>query len=275
MDTYCGDKHRTKWEAYQWIMDAVKHGAVLLSGTRCEEVIISGNAAAGVTAVDAAGGEYEISADVVVVCAGGVGSPTLLQRSGIEEAGRKFFFDPFVVTSGYIGKKTLPGKEMPMVAGMDLEEDGIMMTDITTPWFQSILFRMMAGRPGKIFKNRGQASIMTKIRDVMDGVIDIDGRISKPLTGQDRDKLNRGKIIARKILKNMDAKDIWNGALGAAHPGGTCRIGHIVDANLETRHKNLFVSDGSVIPFELGVPPVLTIISLSRRLSKRLLEQDQ
>ena len=107
----------------------------------------------------------------------------------------------------------------------------------------------------------------------IDGVIDIDGRISKPLTGQDREKLNRGKIMARKILKNIGATDIWNGALGAAHPGGTCRIGHIVDANLETRYKNLFVSDGSVIPFEFGLPPVLTIISLSRRLSGHLLRQ--
>lgn len=273
MDTYCDDRHQAKWEAYQWVMEAVSHGARLLAATHCEEVLVSGDQAEGVRVSDAAGREYDISAKAVVVCAGGVGSPTLLQRSGIEDAGRKFFFDPFVLTNGYIDRKTEPGKELAMVAGMHLEEDGIMMTDITNPWFQSIVFRLLAGRPAKAFKNKGQVSIMTKVRDVMDGVIDVDGRISKPLTAQDREKLNRGKIMARKILKNIGATDIWNGALGAAHPGGTCRIGHIVDANLETRHKNLFVSDGSVIPFELGLPPVLTIIALSRRLSRHLLQK--
>ena len=273
MDTYCGDKTRAKWEAYQWVMDAVDHGARLLPGTHCEEVLVSNDNAVGVRASDAAGREFEIESKAVAVCAGGVGSPTLLQRSGIEDAGRKFFFDPFVVTSGYIDGKAQPGKELAMVAGMHLEKDGIMMTDITNPWFQSLLFRVLAGRPGKIFKNKGQVSIMTKVRDVMDGIIDVDGRVCKPLTPQDREKLNRGKILARRILKNMGATDVWNGALGAAHPGGTCRIGHIVDTNLETRYKNLFVSDGSVIPFELGLPPVLTIISLSRRLSQHLLTQ--
>ena len=271
MDTFCGDKTQTKWEAYQWVMDAVSRGARLLPGTLCEEVIVDNGTAEGVRVSDKTGREYEISAKVVVVCAGGVGSPTLLQRSGIEDAGRKFFFDPFVLTNGYIDKPAQPGKELAMVAGMHLEEDGIMMTDMTNPWFQSIIFNILAGRPGKALKSKGLVSIMTKVRDVMDGVIDVDGRISKPLTGQDREKLNRGKIMARKILKNMGAKDIWNGALGAAHPGGTCRIGHIVDTNLETRYKNLFVSDGSVIPFEFGLPPVLTILSLSRRLSRHLM----
>ncbi len=273
MDTYCGDKHQAKWEAYQWVMDAVKHGARLLPQTYCEEVIVSNGTAEGVNVSDSAGRGYRINAKAVVVCAGGVGSPTLLQRSGIEDAGRKFFFDPFVVTSGYIDRETRPGKEMAMVAGMHLPEAGIMMTDITNPWFMAIIFRILAGRPTKIFKNKGQVSIMTKVRDVMDGVIDIDGRVCKPLTAQDRDKLNQGKIMARKILRNMGATDIWNGALGAAHPGGTCRIGHIVDANLETKYKNLFVSDGSVIPFEFGLPPVLTILCLSRRLSGHLLRR--
>ncbi|MEW6079903.1 MAG: GMC family oxidoreductase N-terminal domain-containing protein [Thermodesulfobacteriota bacterium] len=272
MDTFCGDKSQAKWEAYQWVMDAVNRGARLLPQTLCEEVIVSNGTTEGVRVSDRSGREYEIGAKVVVICAGGVGSPTLLQRSGIEDAGRKFFFDPFVLTNGYIDGKTEPGKELAMAAGMHLEEDGIMMTDMTNPWFQSIAFNILAGRPGKAFKSKGQVSIMTKARDVMDGVIDVDGRISKPLTAQDREKLNRGKIMARKILKNMGARDIWNGALGAAHPGGTCRIGHIVDSDLQTRYKNLFVSDGSVIPFEFGLPPVLTILTMSRRLSGHLLK---
>ncbi|MFP4039336.1 MAG: GMC family oxidoreductase N-terminal domain-containing protein [Desulfosudaceae bacterium] len=273
MDTYCGDRHGTKWEAYQWIMTAVDEGARLMPRMYCDEIMTDHGTAVGVRAIDHRGRVHEISAEAVVVCAGGVGSPTLLQRSGLAEAGQKFFFDPFVVTSGYLDRPTRPGRELPMTTGMHLNEEGIMLTDITNPWFQSLLFRALAGRPRQIFKNKGQASIMIKVRDVMDGSVDIDGRISKPLTQQDRHKLNRGKILARRILRNLGATDIWNGALGAAHPGGTCRVGKVVDANLETGLNKLFVCDGSVIPFEFGLPPVLTIISLGRRLSGHLLNK--
>lgn len=270
MDSFCGDKKGAKWEAYQWVMDAVDKGATLMPRMHCEEVIVEHGTATGVRATDRRGREYEISAKAVVISSGGVGSPAILQRSGISDAGRKFFFDPFVVTFGHLNQKTEPGKELPMVAGMHLPDDGIMMTDITNPWFQTLLFKALGLRHIKMLKNKGQASIMIKIKDAMDGVIDINGMITKPLTMEDRYKLNKGKVIARRILRNIGATDIWNGALGAAHPGGTCRIGEVVDSNLETEYKNLFVSDGSVIPFDFGKPPVLTIISLSRRLSKHL-----
>ncbi len=271
MDTYCGDRHEVKWEAIQWVRDAVDKGATLLPRMHCDEVIIENDTATGIHATDHKGREYEIQAPVVVISAGGVGSPAILQRTGIPEAGRKFFFDPFMVTYGYIDQKTQPGRELPMVAGMDLHDEGIMITDITNPWFQNLLFNMLAQRPHKMMKNRGQVSIMTKVKDVMDGTIDIDGKICKPLTYEDRNKLNKGKIIARRILRNLGARDIWNGALGAAHPGGTCRIGEVVNENLETKYRNLFVSDASVIPSQFGVPPVLTLICLSRRLSGHLL----
>ncbi len=272
LDTYCGDKKGAKWEAYQWIMEAVADGARLEPGLYGDEVMIANGAAAGVRAVDRRGKVHEIEAGAVVVAAGGVGSPTLLQRSGIAEAGRQFFFDPLVCTTGHLGRPTQPVRELPMTAGTHLAEDGIMLTDITNPWFQSIVFQCLAGRPHKAFKTRNQASIMIKVRDVLDGVVDIDGRISKPLTHADRHKLNRGKIMARQILRNLGATDIWNGALGAAHPGGTCRVGEVVDANLETAYSRLFVCDGSVIPFEFGLPPVLTILGLGRRLSRHLLD---
>lgn len=273
MDTFCGDKHKAKWEAYQWIMDAVDKGAVLMPETHCDYIIVENKKATGIFATSSNGKEYEISAKAVVCSAGGVGSPTLLQNSGIADAGKKFFFDPFVVTTGYLDTKTEPGKELAMTCGMHLAQEGIVMTDMTYPPLFSRMFALMAGRPTKMFKTKGMACIMTKAKDVMDGTVDISGRITKPLTYEDRNKLNLGKVIATKILRNTGARDVWHGALGAAHPGGTCRIGEIVDKDLETEYKNLFVSDGSVIPFEFGLPPVLTILCLSRRLSKHLMDK--
>lgn len=272
-DTYCGDKHKAKWEAYQWVMEAKEKGATLLTEMHCDNVIVEKKTATGVLASDSCGRQYEISGKAVVIAAGGVGTPVILQRSGIFEAGKKFFFDPFILTYGFIDKKTQPGRELAMTCGMHLDEDGIVMTDITNPWFMSQFFNVLAGRPTKFLKTKGMATIMIKARDVMDGTVSIAGRITKPLTFDDRSKLNKGCVIATQILQNLGAKDIWYGALGAAHPGGTCRIGTVVNKDLETEYKNLYVSDGSVIPFEFGLPPVLTIMCLSRRLSKHLLSK--
>jgi choline dehydrogenase-like flavoprotein len=56
-----------------------------------------------------------------------------------------------------------------------------------------------------------------------------------------------------------------------AHPGGTARIGQVVDENLKTEIENLYVCDTSVIPEPWGLPPVLTCIGLGKRLAKHLL----
>jgi choline dehydrogenase-like flavoprotein len=48
------------------------------------------------------------------------------------------------------------------------------------------------------------------------------------------------------------------------------KIGQLVDANLETAHRNLYVCDCSVIPEAWGLPPVLTIVGLGKRLARHL-----
>jgi choline dehydrogenase-like flavoprotein len=43
-----------------------------------------------------------------------------------------------------------------------------------------------------------------------------------------------------------------------------------VDPNLETRVKNLFVCDASVLPKPLASPQVLTLVALAKRLAGHL-----
>ena len=45
----------------------------------------------------------------------------------------------------------------------------------------------------------------------------------------------------------------------------------MVDGDLQTAVKNLYVCDASVFPEALGLPTVLTIISFAKRLSDHLL----
>jgi choline dehydrogenase-like flavoprotein len=55
-----------------------------------------------------------------------------------------------------------------------------------------------------------------------------------------------------------------------AHPGGTASIGKVVDKDLQTKVDNLFVCDASVFPTSPGLPPILTIVALAKRLAKTL-----
>ncbi len=49
-----------------------------------------------------------------------------------------------------------------------------------------------------------------------------------------------------------------------------CRIGEVVDSNLETDIKNLYCCDASVFPSSLGLPVVWTAVSLGKRLAKHI-----
>jgi len=60
------------------------------------------------------------------------------------------------------------------------------------------------------------------------------------------------------------------GPVRGAHPGGTARIGDVVDHDLQTRIHNLYVCDASTFPEALARPTVLTIIGLGKRLAKQL-----
>jgi choline dehydrogenase-like flavoprotein len=58
---------------------------------------------------------------------------------------------------------------------------------------------------------------------------------------------------------------------GGVHPGGSAAIGEVVDHNLETQIANCYVCDASVLPVAPGLPPILTILALSKRLARRVL----
>ena len=83
--------------------------------------------------------------------------------------------------------------------------------------------------------------------------------------------------MANEILGALGCPPKKNvvGEIKGAHPSGTCRIGQIVDVNLETEIKNLYACDASVFPEALDRPTVMTIIGLGKRLSAYLLSQKE
>jgi len=267
---YLGDRTGSRWCARDWVMDAVNNGASLMNETYCEEVIIEGDKAVGVIATDRTGRKIEIGADKVVLAAGGIGSPIILQRSGIFEAGRSFCNIPCVLAFGYADRRLKPCKEQIGQGGIFLEEDGIGLFDCTLAMLHYKIKAAKASKFSKVFKAGKVLTVLVEIEDESDGSISLTGEIVKTMSEEEQFKINKGMILAWKILKNAGAKDIWFSDLGGSHLAATCKIGDVVDSNLKTRTDNLYVADASVLPKLMAIPPVLTIVALAKRLSKRL-----
>ena len=128
------------------------------------------------------------------------------------------------------------------------------------------------GARGLTLRTRRLIGIMTKIVDEPVGRVYPDGSVSKPMTEQDWMRLREGSSIAGDILVKAGAESssIVVSKPQGAHPGGTAAVGDVVDKILQTEVDNLFVCDASVLPTSPGLPPILTIVALSKRLAKML-----
>jgi choline dehydrogenase-like flavoprotein len=161
-----------------------------------------------------------------------------------------------------------------MAAGLHLEEEGVMLADMTLPQPMYQAFAAQVGRFDRLFAHRKSLTLMVKIRDEIGGRIGPHwvNWVNKTLQPSDRRKLAQGIELARAILEAADAKHIFKTWHFAAHPGGSLRIGDAVDSNLQTSTANLFVCDASVIPQAWGLPPTLTLLCLGKRLGAHLAE---
>jgi choline dehydrogenase-like flavoprotein len=264
-----GDPHGVKWNARMYIKEAIANGAELIDRAKVTKVILQEKAAVGVEF--AKGGEtLKAFAPQIVLSAGGIGSSVIMRASGIKEAGYDFFFDPLIGIRGTVKDIDVPLSEIPMSAGVHLEDEGYLMTDMSHPAVTSAVFAAGAFRFAQLFSRSNTLQIMVKAQDELGGKLTDSGGIRKVLYRNDRRKLRRGYERAQKILANAGAKEIFKTTYLAAHPGGTAKIGHLVDSNLQTEHEHLYVCDCSVIPEAWGLPPTSTIIGLAKRLAKHL-----
>lgn len=269
---YYGDPHGVKWSARMYVQEALAQGATLLNGAKVTRVIVENNTATGVELIQ--NGEHrKIGAPTIVVAAGGIGSPVILRHSGIREAGNEFFFDPLITVCGTMKDVRLRHNEIPMSAGIHLQDEGYIMTDMAIPPATHFAFSAQVGRLTKLFNFRSTARIMVKVKDTLGGRLTDHGGVRKKLSADDHAKLQHGFENAKRILRQAGATDIYKTGYMAAHPGGTVKIGQLVDANLQTAYRNLYVCDCSVIPEAWGLPPVLTLVALGKRLARHLAVQ--
>lgn len=266
-----GCKKGAKWSGRLYAYEAVENGATLINHARVEKVICENGKAAGVLAKTREG-KLEVRSKAVVVSAGGLGTPVILKKSGIEEAGDGLFADPLLIVYGiHEGDSWQMRREIPMCCGkLDNEDDGIIVGDLIDPlpsFMLQMFYKGLSFLPKSVSHSK-MLGVMIKIRDDMEGRVKENETFSKPLTPADRLKISKGERIAEKILIKTGCKkdSIVASPVRAAHPGGTAGIGRIVDSDLETRIKNLYVCDASVIPEPCGLPPVWTLVCFAKRL---------
>lgn len=267
-----GCPYDAKWNARRFVDEALDNGAVIINKAKVNKVIIEHKKAVGVEYRHNRE-TYQAFAPVTIIAAGGLGSPMILRKSGIKDAGRNFFFDPLVFVYGKI-KGLGSGKSVPMSSGVHFADDGIVMTDFNMPHLLKIILDLEVLKLKQVFSYADTLPIMIKIRDNLGGELSKTGWIRKPLTRDDKLKLHKGAVHAKRILQNAGASDIYQSWVVAAHPGGTVKIGEHVDTDLKTQFDNLYVCDCSVIPQELGLPPTWMLLSLGKRLAKYLTAAD-
>jgi len=89
-------------------------------------------------------------------------------------------------------------------------------------------------------------------------------------------RLGQGVEICKQIFYRMEKKDrdIFLGTLNAGHPGGMLPLTEKEAYTFHHSHipANLFVADATLFPHSLGNPPILTIVAMAKRISKKCLE---
>jgi ferredoxin len=251
-----------KWDSRRFLEDAIRSGAALETRSRVSRVVIENGRATGVLVRRGIRTTF-VPADLVVLAAGGLGTPAVLERSGIRCEPRLFVDPVLCVVAPWSESRQRREIPMPFV----VKRPGY----IISPYFDfvSYMFNRKWRRPAD-----RMLGLMIKLADTERGSVSPGAgeRIRKNLTEADRARLAEAVELCTRIFEKLgvDRKTVFLGTLNAGHPGGTLPL---TPADSGTLHPdrlppNLYVADASLLPASLGGPPILTIMALARRIGR-------
>ncbi|HET9438855.1 MAG TPA: FAD-dependent oxidoreductase [Longimicrobiales bacterium] len=262
-----------KWTAAEFVDEAMAAGAELRTQCRVDEVLHDGVYVRGVR-VRERGRVRDIFADHVIVAAGGIGTPMLLRASGLPIS-EGMAMDLTLMVYGHARKVPGQGYEPPMTWSCADDQLGVLYSTLIDPW---LMYPIIMAAKGPLYpltwgRWRNTLGVMIKLKDEISGSFDASGRISKGATQRDRLRLATAEGIAHQILLRAGCNPhrLITTPLRGTHPSATVRIGDVIDTDLRTRVRGLYVCDASVFPEALARPTVLTIIALGKRLAESLL----
>jgi choline dehydrogenase-like flavoprotein len=250
-----------KWDSREFLRAAEGRGARLVTGCPVDKVIVEKGRAVGVSARTGLRRRF-FAADVVVLAAGGLGTPVILLNSGIP-CGPGLFVDPVLCVAAP-WKGALQNREIPMPFVTAIGPY------ILSPYFDHLSYffnRDWPPGPGNI------VSLMIKLADARQGTVTGKG-IEKAPAPEDTEALRSAAEVCVEILGRMGVRksDMFFGTLNAGHPGGTLPLTAADASTLRPARlpENLYVADATLLPEALGKPPILTVMALAKRIARTI-----
>jgi len=254
-----GCAYGAKWDSRKFLQSALEKGANVMTGCKVEKIIFKNGSAMGVEFRKGWKTEF-LSADMIILAAGGFGTPVILENSGIV-CEKKMFVDPVLCVAAE-WENAYQNKEisMPFVS----QRNGC----ILSPYFDYLSY--FFNRAWK-FHAHDTLGMMIKIADSNTGAV-TKKAIDKTLTPQDKDRLKSGVDDCQQIFSRLGIHESQTilGTINAGHPGGMLPL---TKDDAETLHprqlpNNVFIADATLLPSSLGNPPILTIMAMAKRVSK-------
>ncbi len=245
-----------KWTALKCIDYGRAYGLSIIDNVEDEELIIEDCAVVGVKYVKD-GHERTKYSSMVILAAGPIGS-TLFLRSVEIDAGREFNYSSSVEISGILE---------------DINQNQEVQMKVITTGDNFILTLKFSKTLKDELKcgNKDLFSLSVSSLNSGKGYVDNEGNeVEKDINSIFG--LKEGIEIAKKVLKRAGVSEntIKVTKASAINPTGCAAIGEIVETNLETEIKGLYVCDICVLPQTSGKPLTLTYLALAKRLADYL-----
>jgi ferredoxin len=257
-----GCPHGVKWDARVFLNEAAVRGAEVVTGSVVERLVVRQGQAQGVV-VRSGFRRRVYDADWIVLAAGGLGTPVILDNSGIAGEPR-LFVDPVLCVAAPFPDA---GQDAELPMPFIVERDGY----IISPYFDQLSYffnRRWKPPAGNIL------SLMIKLADANSGTVDRRG-IHKVLTAGDRRRLSQAVDLCAEIFSWLGVRrdSLVLGTLNAGHPGGMFPLTPACSRSLRPTAlpENVYIADASLFPAPLGKPPILTIMALANAVAKRIL----
>jgi choline dehydrogenase-like flavoprotein len=253
-----GCPYGIKWDARRFLDIAEARGAVVRTGAGVERVVIEGGRAVGVVMRGAT--RRVLTADLVVLAAGGFGTPAILERSGIR-CEPTLTVDPVLTVAARVPSAWQCNEiEMPFVVRRD--------RFILSPYFDWLSFAL---DPRWRHPPQDLVGVMVKLADEGGGRVE-GHHVHTHLTPLDRLRLEEGAALARELMarSGIDPASTFEGIVNGGHPGGTLPLTHATATTLHDDRlpEHLYVADSTLFPRSLGMPPILTIAALATRVAR-------
>jgi ferredoxin len=254
-----GCPYGVKWDVRSFLRSAEQRGARLITGARVHRLVIENGGAKGVE-VRSGWRRRLIPADLVVLAAGGLGTPPILERSGIRGEPQLFVDPVLAVAAEWRDARVVSDVTMPFVVDKGKY--------IISPYFDFLSYFLDSRWS---YPSRNILSLMIKLADEPGGEAAANG-IRKALSSTDKKILAEAVELVTEIMGRLGVRKekIFLGTLNAGHPGGMFPLG---PAEKDTFHlpalpPNVYIADASLYPDSLGKPPILTIIAMAKRVSR-------